>query len=306
MIDNISLAGITSLHRGDVAPITVVTGLKYNASLVKMFNNCTFIYDPNWTYEEGNPTYPIAFFYVKSQTEQMSSQISQKPMLFYNSGTDTNDATKGAVTNIVADNIITQPKTYKFDVVVPANGTTLKNTSFSYDSVADVNGFLFSGGKIQGVNSVALALRVIDSITATLFRGLYGSSINATVITNALLSQQDYNKNSLEYMWRNRRILKFKMWNGWKFKYLVIKDLDLTKTGENGDYYEGTITCQEVPILTFKKQEKSRTLSVLGNISSQLGKMQIRAVSSFIEKMEATYEGRANANEFSSNMQVNR
>ena len=94
MIDNVTLSALTSLNR-NVQPVTVITGLKYNTSLVKVFNNLTFLYDPNWEYQQGEPTYPIAFFYVKSMTEQMSSDVSQKPMLFYNTAGDSNDSTKG-------------------------------------------------------------------------------------------------------------------------------------------------------------------------------------------------------------------
>lgn len=288
MIDNVALselAGKTS------SPITLITGLKYNTSLIKIFNNLTFLYDPNWEYEQGNPTYPIAFFYVKSMTDQMSSEVSQKPMLFYNTAADTNDATKGGVTNIVADNIILKPKTYKMDIIVPANDSTFQNSSFSFESVASVEKFIFdSNGRATMSSGQQSAVRIANnsiSIIKTLLKGLYGTSIGAASIINMLLQQQDYNKASIEYMWQNRRILKMKVWNGWKFKYLVIKDCDITKTGENGDYYEGTLTCQEVPILTFRKQEAS-ALSIMSRISSALGVAQKAVTKAFISAMSAT------------------
>ena len=104
-----------------------------------------------------------------------------------------------------------------------------------------------------------------------------------------LLQQQDYNKASIEYMWSNRRILKLKLWNGWKFKYLIIKDFDVTKTGENGDFYEGSLTCQEVPILTFRSQAESASLTALSKLSKALGKFQKAATDTFIKAMTATY-----------------
>ena len=294
MIDNVALANLASAGRqGGVQPITVLTGLKYNASLVNMFNNCTFIYDPNWTYEEGNPTYPIAFFYTKSMTEQMSSQVAQKPMLFYNSEDNANtNATKGGLMNVVADNIIIQPKTYKLDVIIPANGSTLRNPSMSYASIADAMGFLYSRQQeitdtklLKGISTV---LQQIDSWSTTLLKGLYGAEINVSIVSNALMSQQDYNKNSIEYMWSNRRIIKMKMWNGWRFKYLVIKDFDVTKIGENGDFYEGTLTCQEVPILTFRDQQKSNALGLASLISYHLGVAQKKIAGLFVKAMEST------------------
>ena len=291
MIDNVTLSALTSLNR-NVQPVTVITGLKYNTSLVKVFNNLTFLYDPNWEYQQGEPTYPIAFFYVKSMTEQMSSDVSQKPMLFYNTAGDSNDSTKGGLMNIVADNVVLKPKVYKLDIIVPANGSTLKNSSFSFDAITNVNGFLCSNGEFKGSTGLDIASRIVNislGILETLFKGLYGTSVSASSICNMLLQQQDYNKASIEYMWSNRRILKLKLWNGWKFKYLIIKDFDVTKVGENGDFYEGTLTCQEVPILTFRKQSESASLTALSKLSGALGKFQKTATDTFIKMMTATY-----------------
>ena len=291
MIGNVTLSTLTGLNR-KVLPITAITGLRYNTSLVKVFNNLTFLYDPNWEYQQGEPTYPIAFFYVKSMTEQMSSDVSQKPMLFYNTAGDSNDSTKGGLMNIVADNVVLKPKVYKLDIIIPANGSTLKNSSFSFDAITNVNGFLFSNGEFKGSTGLDIASRIVNislDILETLFKGLYGASVSASSICNMLLQQQDYNKASIEYMWSSRRILKLKLWNGWKFKYLVIKDFDVTKVGENGDFYEGTLTCQEVPILTFRKQSESASLTALSKFSKALGKFQKKVTDTFIEKMTATY-----------------
>ena len=291
MIDNVTLSTLTSLNR-KVQPITVITGLRYNTSLVKVFNNLTFLYDPNWEYQQGEPTYPIAFFYVKSMTEQMSSDVSQKPMLFYNTAGDSNDSTKGGLMNIVADNVVLKPKVYKLDIIIPADGSTLKNSSFSFDAITNVNGFLFSNGEFKSSTGLDIASRIVNTslgILETLFKGLYGTSVSASSICNMLLQQQDYNKASIEYMWSNRRILKLKLWNGWKFKYLIIKDFDVTKIGENGDFYEGTLTCQEVPILTFRRQAESASLTALSKLSKALGKFQKTATDTFIKAMTATY-----------------
>ena len=291
MIDNVTLSALTSSNR-KVQPVTVITGLRYKTSLVKVFNNLTFLYDPNWEYQQGEPTYPIAFFYVKSRTEQMSTDVSQKPMLFYNTAGDSNDSTKGGLMNIVADNVVLKPKVYKLDIIVPANGSTLKNSSFSFDAITSVNGFLFSNGEFKGSAGLDISSRIVNislGILETLFKGLYGTSVSASSICNMLLQQQDYNKASIEYMWSNRRILKLKLWNGWKFKYLIIKDFDVTKVGENGDFYEGTLTCQEVPILTFRKQSESASLTALSKLSGALGKFQKTATDTFIKMMTATY-----------------
>lgn len=270
----------------DQNPITVITGIKYNANLVKTFNNITFIYDPNWEYEAGNPTYPIAFFYVKSMTEGMTSDISSKPMLFYNSESSATDGTKAGLLNIITDNLVIKPKVYKLEVLIPANSSTFKNSSLNVADVANVWNFLSSHDSetSKTLSQVTQVVNVSFGIIESLLKGLYGTAVSVSSICNMLLQQQDYNKNSIEYMWRNRRILKLKMWNGWKFKYLVIQDFECNKTGEDEDFYVGTITCQEVPILTFRKQTQT-VLGVLSKISSALGKKQKVVADTFIKAM---------------------
>lgn len=267
-------------------PITVITGIKYNANLVQTFNNITFIYDPNWEYEAGNPTYPIAFFYVKSMTEGMTSDISSKPMLFYNSESGATDGTKAGLLNIISDNLVIKPKVYKLEVLIPANSSTFKNSALNVAAVANVWNFLSSHDSetSKTLSQVTQVVNVSFGIIESLLKGLYGTAVSVSSICNMLLQQQDYNKSSIEYMWRNRRILKLKMWNGWKFKYLVIQDFECNKTGEDGDFYVGTITCQEVPILTFRKQTQT-VLGVLSKISSALGKKQKVVADAFIKAM---------------------
>lgn len=270
----------------DQNPITVITGIKYNANLVKTFNNITFIYDPNWEYEAGNPTYPIAFFYVKSMTEGMTSDISSKPMLFYNSESSATDGTKAGLLNIISDNLVIKPKVYKLEVLIPANSSTFKNSALNVADVANVWNFLSSHDSetSKTLSQVTQVVNVSFGIIESLLKGLYGTTVSVSSICNMLLQQQDYNKSSIEYMWRNRRILKLKMWNGWKFKYLVIQDFECNKTGEDGDFYVGTIICQEVPILTFRKQTQT-VLGVLSKISSALGKKQKVVADAFIKAM---------------------
>lgn len=270
----------------DQNPITVITGIKYNANLVRTFNNITFIYDPNWEYEAGNPTYPIAFFYVKSMTEGMTSDISSKPMLFYNSESGAADGTQAGLLNIISDNLVIKPKVYKLEVLIPANSSTFKNSALNVADVANVWNFLSSHDSetSKTLSQVTQVVNVSFGIIESLLKGLYGTAVSVSSICNMLLQQQDYNKASIEYMWRNRRILKLKMWNGWKFKYLVIQDFECNKTGEDGDFYVGTITCQEVPILTFRKQTQT-VLGVLSKISSALGKKQKVVADAFIKAM---------------------
>ena len=281
----------SSADKENGSPLTFITGLKYDTNVVKALNNLTFLYDPNWEYESQNPTYPIAFFYVKKQTEDMASETSQKPMLFYNTEGDDTDGVKAGLMNIVADNIIIKPKVYKLDVLVPMNmDTFFSGGYFNINNVVNTNAFMFSSGANQGNKQLSSVMNIASKtmgILRTLFTALYGTEISASSIFTMLCQQQDYNKNSIEYMWRNRRILKLKMWTGWQFKYLVIQNFEVTKDGENGSFFEGTLTCQEMPIITLKNKSSVAT-TFMSKISSILGKGIKTATETFVNAMEAT------------------
>lgn len=285
----------SSADKENGSPLTFITGLKYDTNVVKALNNLTFLYDPNWEYESQNPTYPIAFFYVKKQTEDMASETSQKPMLFYNTEGDDTDGVKAGLMNIVADNIIIKPKVYKLDVLVPMNmDTFFSGGYFNINNVVNTNAFMFSSGANQGNKQLSSVMNIASKtmgILRTLFTALYGTEISASSIFTMLCQQQDYNKNSIEYMWRNRRILKLKMWTGWQFKYLVIQNFEVTKDGENGSFFEGTLTCQEMPIITLKNKSSVPT-TFMSKISSVLGKGIKIATETFVKAMEATAGGK--------------
>lgn len=280
-------------HSMGDTPLTFITGLKYNTNLVKMLNNITFLYDPNWEYAPGNPSYPIAFFYVKQMEEVMSSEVSQKPMLFYNSETKgtTNGASAGLM-NVVADNIIIKPKTYKLSLIIPMNTTSLMNNGcyFNVSLIGSIEKFIFTGeggGKVDNVlSTIQLASSVTLGSLKALLTALYGTELEASSVMTMLCSQKDYNKVSIESMWRNRRILKLKMWTGWKFQYLAIQDFSVVKTGENGDYFEGTLTCTEVPILTYRAKEANTSISKLSAINKVLGAKMKAVTDGFISLME--------------------
>lgn len=271
-----------------IQPITMITGIKYEQSLLKIFNNITFAYDANWEYQQGNPTYPLSFFYVKEMSEQMSSDVSSKPLLFYNTGVSVNTV-HGGLMNIIADNVITKPKEYRLDIYIPSNSSTFINNSYSLNQVAEIQNFLFTQGT-EVSTSLSSTSRIVNTslgILKMLIKALYGTSISASSILDTFLGQKDFNKASLENMWANRRIIKLKLWNGWKFKYLIIKSLDITKHGEDGEFYEATMICQEVPIMTFRKQSLLSSLSFMSKISAWSGKLIKSSVDIFIKAMTA-------------------
>ena len=114
-----------------------ITGVRYYKGMLEKLNNMTYIFDPNWNINNSNKaSFPVAFFHVKSYHEAMSSEVSQKQMLFYNSDEASNKAdpsVDSGLLNIVADNIVIKPKVYKLDVIViPTNKPIARQDKSDY------------------------------------------------------------------------------------------------------------------------------------------------------------------------------
>lgn len=286
-----------------------ITGIRWHKGTLEMLNNMTFIYDPNWKINNSvKPTFPVCFFHVKSQHEALTSEVSQKQMLFYNSDVEASSsdplaskdpAQDSGLLNVVADNIVIKPKTYKLDVVIPYHNLTLLDQSFVYNTftaqaitsilmtkkleIGNNNLYpdtmakekaLINGvkEKLSGVDKAIGSFatlsqpyfKLIKTLITTLLSGNYASrqGFMDEWIGNTV-QQPDFNKESLETMWRMRHILKMKVWNSWQYKYVAIVDCDITKEGTEDGVYEATLTLQEMPIVTmYARQNRNSNLPV--------------------------------------------
>ena len=251
-----------------------ITGIKYYKDMLQRLNNMTYIYDVNWRPENtSKATFPVCFFHVKSNGchEVMSSEVSQKQMLFYNSSekeSNSDPALSSGLLNVVADNIVIKPKVYKLDVVIPYNKLTLLDQSFVFNThtqTAMTQALIAnSDGKTDYVSSWATLsspyLTFVRDLMRTLTYENY-ADIDLFDIRDWIgntIQQPDFNKQSLEIMWRMRHIVKMKMWNSWEYQYLVINDIDITKEGTEDGVYEATLTLQEVPIVTMYNRLNSK------------------------------------------------
>lgn len=275
--------------------LNVITAVKYEADLINTINRMTFLFDPNWQ-AIGN-TLPICFFYVEDFKEVMESEISQKPLLFYNSQNGANkDAVAGGLLGMVADNIINKPKKYQMTVLVPRTVDVYlrqnifnRKVSFADLYQTDNNAF----------NVTMQSIDIISRATVDILAGLLkvmGLPSNylwdldvldlKSFINKALsASIDDSNKQSLEAMWENRTILKMKYWNGWRFKYVAIESYIPSKKGTEDDFYEATLNVTEVPIMTVNKERGT----VLSTPVTALGKalQKSNLISTFLNKLEA-------------------
>lgn len=269
-----------------------ITSIKYDTSLMKALNNMTFFYDANW--QGDGKTLPMAFFYVKDYGEIMSSEVSQKTMLFYNSGSTTPDTTKGGLLGVVADNIVNKPKKYKLEVIVPASFTMIDKI-YQFDTYTRNIVMYRQLSNLGGDAVVPATLTAISSVTTNVVATLLQSLITALTIEDTIsldtitqmLSLNTANKDSLTAMWGNRTILKMKVPNGWKFKYVAIENMNINKKGEDGDYFTGTIEVTELPILTI---DKDRKFTPLGDVKGALKRAGIGVFETLIDTMEKAFE----------------
>lgn len=245
-----------------------VTGYSYATNLLKAINNMTFFYNPLWEYNDNTRgTLPVAFFHLKGIHETMTSEVQTKKVMFYNSQKNTTvDSASGSVINVIADNIVNKPKTYKLDVIVPYSSATLLFNSayFNTEQVAMVGDFFQRGSSVVSDNVFSCVTPYMELMKA-IFNSL--GILDASAVLNfpkSIIEKPTPNKDSLEYLWKSRTIAKLKLWNGWKYKNVVITDIDISKEPTEDGVEEATITCTEVPVM------KMRTYNALRFIPKEV------------------------------------
>ena len=237
--------------------------------MLERLNNMTYLFDPNWNINNSNKaSFPVAFFHVKSYHEAMSSEVSQKQMLFYNSDEASNNAdpsVDSGLLNVVADNIVIKPKVYKLDVIIPYHNLSLLDQSFVFNAhtASAINAIMIGKEPKAGERMLQTYGNLLSPYTnfiKTLLRQMVHINFHASFEdwVRDTVQQPDFNKQSLELMWKLRHIVKMKMWNSWEYKYVAIVDVDISKEGTEDGVYEATLTVQEMPIVTMFNQASTR------------------------------------------------
>lgn len=246
-----------------------ITGIRYHKDMLERLNNMTYLFDPNWNINNSNKaSFPVAFFHVKSYHEAMSSEVSQKQMLFYNSDEASNNAdpsVDSGLLNVVADNIVIKPKVYKLDVIIPYHNLSLLDQSFVFNihTASAINAIMIGKEPKAGermLQTYGTLLSPYTNFIKTLLRQMVHINFHASFEdwVRDTVQQPDFNKQSLELMWKLRHIVKMKMWNSWEYKYVAIVDIDISKEGTEDGVYEATLTVQEMPIVTMFNQASTR------------------------------------------------
>ena len=272
-----------------VDALNVLTAVKYDKETIDAVNKMTFLFDPNWQ-GQGN-TLPIAFFYVKDMKEIMESEVSTKPLLFYNSKrADNPDSVAGGLLGVVADNVVAKPKQYQMEIIVPRDlDTYFKQSMFSKRVTF---GDLYQNETMKGMDIyVNSCIEIITNLIKAL--NLLPLNYDATEIDwNSLIASSmsgvtdDSNKESLEAMWENRTMLRMKYWNGWRFKYVVITNFIPSKKGEEDNVFQATLNVMELPILT-TRQSGSNVRNKL-RISALGKEIKTASISNLLDTLEGT------------------
>lgn len=278
-----------------------ITGYRYSTGLLRSINNMTFFYNPIWEYNsQTKRTLPVAFFHLKSIHEIMESEVQTKKVMFYNSQKEnTSDSASGAVLNVIADNIVNKPKGYRLDVIVPYSSMTLLFNSAFYNSeqVANVFSVLKDGeasdfSVANWISAVNPYMVVIKSILSSL-GAMNFSSISSGI--KSLLETPMVNKESLEYLWKSRTIVKLKLWNSWTYKNVVITNIDITKESTEDGVLEATITCTEVPVMRMRTLDAVKKLKKFKGVEEVLSAGAQVAVSGIKWAGNQLYEGMKSA-----------
>lgn len=262
--------------------VRVITTFKYYEKMLKAVNGITFMYDAFWDGTNNEkPSLPIAFFQVEKVTEDMVSEVQTKKMLFYNSQVEDSPAVANAsIVNVVADNIVTKPKTYKIDAIVPrANNVLFFNSPYVQgNQVGAITNFAMGGFVNNKANEVMLSIYKWSQLIISILQSILDVAMtmdfsNPSSVLKSILETPMYNKNSIVYMWENRRIIKLKLSESWDYKYVAITNASFHKDPTEDDVERATITCTEVPMMIMYPKKS------LGN-----KKRKNFAVTNFVEK----------------------
>ena len=276
--------------------LTIATGLTYTKESLRKLNNITYLFNPNWIPQgearAGMNTLPMSIFHIIDMKEILTSQMSAQQMILYKDKSTASDllianlasssADKSQL-EVVADNIVNQPKQYQIEALLPMKYDSLMNSSLNdggYDPMiilAQLKAEDYKAVDWDDYSSFSNGINTLASSTGTVFQVALGwtntvLSILKTVISkltnlvtspigggsgssvgdyvSTILNGTSYNKDSLEAMWLSRGILKFKVPNSWRYKTVVITSCNISKNGIEDGCYRMSLTLQEVPIMT--------------------------------------------------------
>ena len=288
--------------------LLITTGLRTTSRVLDEFNHMAFLYDPQWVYSSDVPSMPIAFIRVTGSSEVTSSTVATKRIISYR-GTTSDIGQSSAQLQVIADNIINDPKEYKLEAVVPYTYaylfTTIANTTdgLTYgmnagrealrealmengegytdiggtavrDGLAVISAMTMNAGLVTTVLNTIMSLITTMDATITMKNAVM---VSLKALTSSVLAdgnffdslQSSYNKNSLDRMASSRHVLTMKHWADWRYRNVVIKNLTVDKHPEDGDNYRVQLDVQELPVLMLSTYESVSSVVPAGALTAK-------------------------------------
>jgi hypothetical protein len=257
-----------------IVGVVVPTVLQMAADIVSYFASMTCLYNRYWYAEEDRLTLPIALFHVTNITETWQNELSKKRVIMYEPPNsqpvdgELSDALRAGIMQSFMDNIVTQPKSYQMEVIIPFQPVGRYITDGIDSALGVISGIfqLFEENKVTDfVQSAFSAVRAgLDMLKPLAdIAGKMPDTGGAATI----------NKNSLEAMAESGKILTMKMWTGYHYKYAAITGLTINKRPGEDSVFRGTIQLQEVPILNMTVPQVKKTAEAKRDWSGIMGKI---------------------------------
>jgi hypothetical protein len=153
------------------------------------------------------------------------------------------DPLREGAMQVIVDNVVRQPKTYSLEIIVPFQPLGPYIVRGVTEFTQMIGGFI----DIFGGDSA-----IYESIFAIAFAIVKAAQRVADIATKFPTTDDAafLNKNSLEAMAEDQKILTMKMWTGYQYKYVFITGLTLEKQPLEDGVFRGTLQVQEMPILS--------------------------------------------------------
>jgi hypothetical protein len=246
-----------------VSGVLIPTLLQMSEDIMRYFTGMTCLYNRYWQAEESRITLPVAMFHVTGITETWQNEVSKKRVIMYEppqsapAAKDLSDALRPSVMQVFMDNIVTQPKSYQLEVIIPF----MPLGRYISDGVEAV----LAG--VVGILQMFLPENV-SSVVESIIGGVRAvfSTFKPVLSMAGMLPDtggvNTINKNSLEAMAECGKILTMKMWTGYHYKYVVVTGMTISKRSNEDSIFRGTIQVQEMPVLTMTVPEEKNVEDV--------------------------------------------
>lgn len=271
----------------------VQTLVHFSTKALEKFDHMVYLYDPSWigtNSREDSDTLPFAYLEVIKEDVIQNCSVSKKRLILFepdNTVTKTTQEYRKSAINIVADNVVNEPVQYKLECLIPMNAVSrsltdmnnILNTvpAYAYSVYGDNS---FAGDLVNMIETTRAVMTTIGSTVSTISKVL-------SVIRKTNGKDTDYNKRSLLSMARRRAILRYKPWNTWETKTVVITGISINKAGTEDDFYRASVELQEMPILYIGKVSPNIGNGMLKDTASvQISKVVKAVFDSTIGKME--------------------